>query len=55
MDLSARNGNFYDVSSVKEKIMEKTVRQVIRFDKLNKRSYHGSIYMKEYSPDYYDS
>ena len=25
------------------------------FEQFNKRSYHGSIYMREQSPDYYDS
>ena len=27
----------------------------IQFDKVNSRAYHGSIYMKEHSPDYYDN
>ena len=35
--------------------MQKTSLKILSLDKYNKRDYHGSIYRREYSPDYYDS
>ena len=46
---------FYKAGEGKDFTMIKTATNVMRFEQFNKRSYHGSIYMKEHSPDYYDS
>eukprot|EP00347_Sterkiella_histriomuscorum_P010785 403374929 len=48
------NSNFYD-TTVKDKLLAKINTNVLDFDKVNNRSYHGSIYMKEKSPDWYDA
>ena len=39
----------------KEVMLTRLDNGIIPFDKRYKRGYHGSIYMRENSPDYYDS
>jgi hypothetical protein len=43
-----------DINPNKDIVLERQFKGYNKFDKLNKSAYVGSIYMKEYSPDYYD-